>query len=196
MVADCERFCVGRGYCNLHYQRFLRHGDARIQPWWYGLTVEERFWAKTDKRGPDECWFWLAGTRGRPPHVYGSVWDGTYRKSGLPHHVGAHCFSWRLLVGPIPPGMEVCHSCDHGLCVNPAHLFLGTHTDNMQDMMRKGRGYITCGEKNGRAKLSYDEVVEARTKFSGKHGELSFLAREYGVGSGTMSKILKHQTWK
>jgi hypothetical protein len=90
--------------------------------------------------------------------------------------------------------MEVCHTCDNPPCVNPDHLFLGTHGDNMRDSSVKGRqGHP--GEQNGRAVLTAAQVADIRARATGAYGELSALAREYGVGTGTMSKILKRQTW-
>jgi hypothetical protein len=91
--------------------------------------------------------------------------------------------------------MEVCHTCDEPACVNPEHLYAGTHSDNMQDAARRGR-FNTAGERNGRAKLTPHQITEVRSRSTGRYGEISELAREYGVGSGTMSKILKHQTWR
>ncbi len=52
-----------------------------------------------------------------------------------------HRFVWTEHNGPIPKGMCVCHHCDEPACINPDHLFLGTHQDNMQDMINKKRGW-------------------------------------------------------
>ena len=93
-------------------------------------TPEERFWAKVRKGDPDECWIWIASKGG---HGY-----GTFR-ADKDTVTKAHRFSWELHNGKIPKGMMVLHRCDIPLCVNPAHLFIGNHTDNMQDMMIKCR---------------------------------------------------------
>jgi hypothetical protein len=84
-----------------------------------------RFWERVPNRPADECWMWT-GPR---------WWDG-YGRAG---NRGAHRLSWIIAFGPIPDGLHVCHRCDAPLCVNPAHLFLGTNEDNRRDMLRKAR---------------------------------------------------------
>ena len=94
----------------------------------------DRFWAKVDQRGSDECWPWLGSTKsGGTSRAYGMFWDaGRVRP--------AHVVAWELANGqPFPAGMDGCHHCDTPSCVNPAHIFPGTARDNAQDAAHKGR---------------------------------------------------------
>ncbi len=94
-------------------------------------TVEERFWANVDKRGPDECWPWL-GTLSH--NGYGTILiDGKVRRATRTSWVIAHGQDW-------PEGKDCCHTCDSPTCVNPSHLWPGTRADNVRDMLAKGRG--------------------------------------------------------
>jgi len=86
------------------------------------------------------CWIWM---RARTTRGYGSVKiDGMVLR--------AHRVSWQISNGPIPEGLHVLHQCDVTCCVNPDHLFLGNHSDNMQDKERKGRGNHATGLRNAR----------------------------------------------
>lgn len=91
------------------------------------------------------CWNWQANVTGQG---YGMFWihDGTKARG-----VSAHRFSFSLSTGEsIPEGLNICHTCDNPLCVNPDHLFVGTQSDNMKDCHQKGRTRKTweAGERH------------------------------------------------
>ena len=101
----------------------------------------------------------------------------------------AHRVAFEKAWGPIPAGLYVCHSCDSRACVNPDHLWLGTHAENQADMVRKGRS--TAGERNPAAKLTADAVLAIRS--DGRL--LRELAAEYGVTMGMISRIRRGLKW-
>lgn len=83
----------------------------------------ERFWSKVDKRGPEDCWLWLAST----------TWAGygRFQLSWKPRiRVIAHRFTYEMANGPIPDGLEIDHLCRNRKCVNPTHLRVVTHREN------------------------------------------------------------------
>jgi len=84
----------------------------------------------------------------------------------------------------------VCHTCDNPPCINPDHLFLGTHEDNMKDMAKKKRAYRTIGEKSGVCKLSREQIKTIRED-QRKQIEI---AREYGLSKSHVSMIKNYKT--
>lgn len=91
--------------------------------------LERRFWEKVDKRAEDKCWEWTGGTsRG-----YGKLKFGCITLT-------AHKVSWFLLHGLVPKGKLVLHKCDNRSCMNPKHLYIGTHSDNMHDKVLRNPG--------------------------------------------------------
>lgn len=87
------------------------------------------FWSKVAITDDDKCWLWNGACNWKG---YGVTW--WQKKFNRAHRV-----SWLITNGNIPNGLFVLHTCDVRNCVNPKHLFLGTHQDNMKDMTAKGR---------------------------------------------------------
>lgn len=105
-------------------------------------------------------------------------------------HVNLHRHFFEQKNGPIPEGLIVRHKCDNRACVNVDHLELGTHQDNMDDMVNRKRTHTGSSHKN--AKLNEDQVREIRSSAM----PIRALARKYGVSRTTMSSIVKGKTWK
>lgn len=118
------------------------------------------------------------------------------RRSGP--QVGAHRYVYELLVKKMEVGLHLCHHCDNPLCVNPAHMFEGTHKENMEDMVAKGRqgGGAPAGEKNGRAKLTKEQVLRIRELHSTGEYSQAELARMFGVDYRTMHKVVHRHNWR
>lgn len=139
------------------------------------FTPQERFWQKVNKT--ENCWEWTAQI------VFGY---GKFRlepRPAPPRH--AHRVSYEWAYGPIPKGLLVCHHCDNPRCVRPDHLFLGTHKDNTEDMMSKGRGNF-----HGATKLTDIQVLEIRDKYASGAYRLEDLGQEYGVHFGHISLLV------
>lgn len=167
------------GYVKGEPRRFLWGHHMRV---WYG-TDEERFWEKVDKRSPVECWEWQAVCNARGYGLF--RYEG---KSAL-----AHRFSYILHHGDLPDGDFVLHSCDNPACINPHHLFAGSHTDNMADMTKKGRQLR--GVKSWSAKLTNTEVKEIRKCYAQGEYQQS-IADSFGVSVATISMIVNRKIWK
>jgi plasmid maintenance system antidote protein VapI len=151
----------------------------------YDDNFLKRFWAKVAVSGSDDCWIWLGAKQRR----YGCI-----RKSNCRVMVSSHRVSWEIAnKKAVPPGMFVCHSCDNPQCVNPGHLFIGSHADNMADMRSKQRQAF--GEAVPQSVLAEEDVLQIR-KLASQGKSQASIAKEFGVGKNEISLIVRRQTWK
>ena len=128
------------------------------------------------------CWLW-SGYIARDGY-------GRLKTGGKVTRV--HRLSWALHNGPVPDGFFICHRCDTPACANPAHLFLGTTEDNMADMRAKGRQ--ARGEKNGRSKLSTEDVRTIRQLcFDG--ARQYDVSQQFGIDQSMVSLIAQRRKW-
>lgn len=139
------------------------------------------------------CWIWT-GKKDRKG--YGLM--HAYRENGEPFNTGAHRISWSLFRGKIEPGKIICHHCDIPVCVNPAHLFIGTHKDNVDDMYKKGRRVVSGfpGEKNSGCKITEEIVKKIRDDYSSKKYSQEQIGSFYGLKQSQISRIIRGESWK
>ena len=170
--ARFESTSIRRTLCDLHTQN---------------QSVESRFWSKVNRKNDDSCWEWLSPFDKKGYGQF-SIGKKTFR---------AHRISWVYTFGPIQEGLFVCHKCDNPRCVNPNHLFLGSHIDNVRDMDRKGRrknapSYL---DKHGNAKLTNCQVMRIK-EFISVGIQQNKLAKFYKVSTGCINHIAKERQWK
>lgn len=143
--------------------------------------LSKRFWSIVSVGEENACWEWR-----------GAVCSAGYGKVGARVFgrrvtLGAHRVAWMLRCGSSPRGVFVLHRCDNRRCCNPGHLFLGTHQDNMNDMVAKGRQARAL--VNGRTKLSAEQVRSVRElRLAGL--ATSSIARVAGVSRAAIYYLL------
>jgi hypothetical protein len=161
-------------------------------------NVEERFWEKVDKT--KSCWLWRS--------ALDKDGYGIFRLNRRDWK--AHRFAFLLHYSRDPNKYLVCHHCDNPSCVNPHHLFLGTHQDNRTDCVEKNRQAF--GDRNGMrlhpesrrrgkqintCKLTPEQVLQIR-KLCRPNTPIgySFFAKLFGMNPGTISSLYNRETWK
>jgi hypothetical protein len=154
------------------------------------VTLEARFWAKVDSSaGLLACWPW---TGYRTPQGYGRL---TVNRSPTP----ASRVALGIAIGrELTAAEEACHTCDNPPCCNPAHLFVGTHADNVADANAKGRasGGSLRGSSNPSARLTEVEVLAIRSTFDAGGVTKASLAARFGVSDTLIGLIVTGRLWQ
>jgi len=165
-----------------------------LKPMNTGKTLWELYELKFTKGNPDECWPWQEKSRDKDGYGIFSYRD---RETGKNITVRATRWAWEQLYGPLDPDKFVCHTCDNPPCQNPRHWFEGYPSQNHADMMAKGRHKpgLKPGEDHCRAKLTWDQVDEARRLHASGEWTHQALADRYGVGRRAMGRILNNERW-
>lgn len=162
--------------------RFVAGHFARTQPEKPLSDANERFWARVDKNGPvhpalqTPCWLWTGGLN---KYGYGKTSAGK-------KHIGAHRLSWMLTNGAIQDGLNVLHHCDNPKCVNPQHLYLGSHADNHRDMIARNR---IVGRKLLAKDVQNIRLLRANGKSYKAIGDM------YAVSATTASQVVKRNRY-
>lgn len=149
------------------------------------LTLEERFWEKVGAKTSSGCILWTGKIN---KQGYGRLYLSP-RKETM-----AHRFSFELFCGHIPDGLFVLHRCDNPPCINPNHLFLGTHQDNDLDRCRKGR--TAKGPQLPHTKLTASQVSEIRRLY--QRGRLTHkqLGKRFKVTACNILAVVRGKSWK
>jgi hypothetical protein len=190
-VPDCgRRLYQKNGYCWSHNERRKKYGDPtagppikRMRP--AGMSLAEAFdYFLPCDRQPEACWLWQGKV---VPNGYGALTMGR-NKMLLAHRVAHELFN-----GPVPDDRMVLHSCDNRRCVNPAHLRIGTHAENMTDRCERGR--TPTGSRVGGAILTADRVRQMR-EMNASGMSHSQIAEQFGLKRQTVTSAINGTNWK
>lgn len=170
----CSRKAIARRLCAKHYRVEKRGGRLLQYP---VITQEDALLNRiTEQNG---CWIWLGSKR----NGYGLI-----RSNGK--NLSAHRFIYEREIGQIPEGRILLHSCDNPSCVNPAHLSVGTRSDNIQDALKKRR--MAFGTRSPQHKLTSEQVKAIRND----KRMFKDIAADYGISAWHASMIVRGKSRK
>lgn len=150
-----------------------------------GVNRQAKFWSRVHLQA-EGCWLWDKTHSAKQYPKF--RWDGKLQS--------VHRISWQIEHGPIPKGIDVLHHCDNRACTRPDHLFLGTDSENMRDMVSKGRQNYLYGEFHPNSVLNEDQVLEIRRLYATGRYTQEELAKQFGVYRKTISKVVNLLTWR
>jgi hypothetical protein len=186
-----QGICEVCGISFYKYRKCLKYCSWACSAKTKESIIDEKYKEKTRQRIKDKseidkitgCWNWI-----KYKDFSGRAYC-TYGKQTLP----AAKISYLVFIGDIPNGIFVCHKCDNYSCVNPNHLFLGTHQDNMTDRDKKNR--VAKGEKIFISKLKNENILEIREMRKNGFSQQK-IADQFSISQTTVSRILDGSNWK
>jgi len=147
--------------------------------------VEERFWSKVDIKSKNECWIWKGALDYDGYRIFN--FNGITKRT----HVIA-----MMKKEKITKGNQVLHICDNPPCCNPKHLKIGTHQDNMDDMIKKNRANKAFGEKNGNSKLTVSNVKKIRLMYANGEFSMQDIGSKFGISRMNVCDIVNNKIWR
>jgi hypothetical protein len=192
-IENCENKYAAKGFCQKHYDNNKKYGDPLVGKNSQNKAGTKEYIYENSEIDINCCWLWKRSKN-----------KGYGQSDFKGKHIKAHRLSYLTFVGEIPNNLHVLHNCDNPACVNPKHLFLGSHQDNMNDKVNKNRQ--AKGEDVGNSKLVQKEVDEIRILWSaeleerakGKGAQLTQkeLAKRFKVSHQQINLIINNKRWK
>jgi hypothetical protein len=186
-----ERFCVNPAHLRYktpseNTQGAVNRGRLKLIPNYKNGAVDHWLNYGKEHENSDGCWV--------IPPALGGDQPKKARKNGKDRYIYVHVAE--MYLGPKPENMVIMHICDNRHCVNPAHLKYGTVSENMVDMHEKGRANHSAGENHGAAKLTEEDVRQARKLKEETGISYEKLARMFGITSKVMRDAINRKTWR
>lgn len=186
LVDECSRVAYAKNMCEMHYRRVLTNGTISLKRSTQNLAQTRLLNKVMAHKRKTKCLPWpYSRTKGGCATI---SYKGKYQR--VPRIICR-----RVHGKPPTPKHEACHSCGKGHegCVNPWHLYWGTHTENMADKIKHGTNYE--GERHVSSKLNNIKVKNIR-RLQKRGYKDAQLARLYGVGVSAIRDIRVNKTWK
>jgi hypothetical protein len=188
----CREPNLAKGLCATHYRRWRSsghpEGGRKVEVGRTLLDKATRKFLRGLRKLKSGCWTCDTAYVTRAGYLHIQITE-----RGVQHAFKVHRFSYEHFVGRIPKGKLICHTCDVKSCCNPKHLFPGSQSDNMQDMVRKGRGLV--GEKSAKTKFTEADILRIY-RYVNQGLSRAAIAQKYNVAAVTISHIATGRNWK
>ena len=188
----CTEPNLAKGLCTTHYRRWRATGDPeggrKVE---LGRNLKDkatRKFLRGLRKLESGCWTCDTATTTKSGYLHLTITEKKVRTI-----FKVHRFSYEHFIGDIPDGKLVCHTCDVRWCCNPAHLFVGSQSNNMRDMVAKERGLV--GVKNANTTFTEADILRIYG-YIDQGLSRAAIAQRFGVSAVTISHIATGRNWK